>query len=169
MYGDTVQHLKVKTPLKVASQQTTSQEVASFLLNNKAALDEFNESIYSWVVSDSITRNDLLECVKNPNSDKANVLLYGFMSALGNSNYSDLAIPFYSQLKEKGFDAIPDWYDRFTGTSSSAMILLDPNKVQLESMTTISKDIYKNAKAYVKSIENLPISEITDKSWSDLE
>ena len=51
-------------------------------------------------------------------------------------------------------------HDTLSGTSKTAMIVINPNKLEITSTTRITKDVMKDAKAYVKSIEKLPVNEL---------
>lgn len=66
----------------------------------------------------------------------------------------------YKHFRDKGYDAIPDIHDRLSGTSETAMIVINPDKLQVTSSTVITKDVMKEAKEYVKSLEKLPVSEL---------
>lgn len=54
---------------------------------------------------------------------------------------------------------IPDLYDRNTGTSKTASIILSPDKVKSIGEYTLTKDDIKRAKEYLKTVEKLSKSE----------
>ena len=54
--------------------------------------------------------------------------------------------------------------DRNTGTSETAMIVINPNKVEMESKTLITKDVLKAGKRYVKEAGKLKVSELGEIS-----
>lgn len=53
--------------------------------------------------------------------------------------------------------------DRLSGTSSTALIVINPDKLEVTSSTVITKDVMKEAKSYVKTLENLKVSELIDE------
>lgn len=81
-------------------------------------------------------------------------------SMLGDGNMASEAKDVYKHFRDKGYDAIPDIHDRLSGTSETAMIVINPDKLQVTSSTVITKDVMKEAKEYVKSLEKLPVSEL---------
>lgn len=81
------------------------------------------------------------------------------MAFFGDSNYSEEAKRFYDYFIEKGFDIIPDLYDRNTGTSKTASIILSPDNVKSIGEYILTKEDVKNAKQYLKTIEKLIESE----------
>ena len=62
--------------------------------------------------------------------------------------------------EKKGYDALPDTHDRLSGTSKTAMIIINPNKIEMSSSTTITKDVMKSAKSYVKTLEKIKVSDL---------
>lgn len=162
--GESVQHITVKESLHMPSDKQTASEVAQLLLKNSKMLDDFNESLYSLAVTGDfdarITKSDLEKAVSNPESKQAQKISYGISSYLGDENYASDSKVIYEHFRAKGFDAIPDVHDRLSGTSTSAMIVINPDKVEVTSSTYITKDVMKSAKQYVKSIEKLKVSDI---------
>lgn len=47
-----------------------------------------------------------------------------------------------------------------SGTSNTALIVINPDKLEVTSSTAITKDIMKEAKSYVKTLEKLKVSEL---------
>ena len=66
----------------------------------------------------------------------------------------------YDHFRQKGYDVIPDLHDRLSGTSNTAMIVINPDKVEITSYTTITKDVYRAGRDYAKSLGKLPISDL---------
>lgn len=56
--------------------------------------------------------------------------------------------------------SIPDSHDIMSGTSETAMIIINPSKVSMTSSTAITKDVMKAAKSYVKTLDKLKVSEL---------
>ena len=162
--GTTIQHISVKEPLKVPSDETVAKETVSLLLSNKKLRDNFNESIYSLVVTEDftkqITSDDLQKAIKNPSGKDAQKLAYGVSSFLGDGNYADDSKIVYDHFRSKGYDAIPDLHDTLSGTSTSATIVINPKKVNVTSTTLITKDVMSSGKDYVKTLEKLPVSDL---------
>lgn len=163
-YGEAVQHITVKKSLKMPSNTQTAKETAELLLSNENLLKRFNESIYSFVTTGdfdkNVTKDDLYRSLKDPNSKSAQKLSYGVSSFLGDENYADDSKIVYEHFRNKGYDAIPDIHDLLSGTSKTAMIVINPNKVEVTSVTMISKDVMKSAKSYVKTLEKLKVSDL---------
>lgn len=159
-----IQHISVKEPLKMPSNQQVAKETAELLMKNKKLLDAFNESFYAVAVTNdfnkSISIADVEKALRNPNSKEGQKLSYGVSSMLGDGNMASEAKDVYKHFRDKGYDAIPDIHDRLSGTSETAMIVINPDKLQVTSSTVITKDVMKEAKEYVKSLEKLPVSEL---------
>lgn len=163
-YGDTVQQITVKKPLKMPSDEQVARETANFLLRRKDLLNRFNETIYSSTVTGDfekvIGERELKAALKNPSGKDGMRLAYGISAMLGNSEYAKDSKEYYDYFKSMGFDAIPDIYDRLSGTSKTAAIVINPDKVEATLFTPITKDMMKAAKAYVKTLEKLKVSDL---------
>ena len=161
-YGTHLQRLSAKDDISVPSKQRLNQETASFLISNKDAFKNLSDSIYSYAYNDdgNITEEDLKTAYKDPKSDKATRLSYAVSQMLGNGSYSQISKKYYRQLLNEGFDAIPDYADVLTGTSKTAMIIINTDKIEFESSAAITKDMLKASKKLVKSFGKLPMSEI---------
>lgn len=158
--GTTIQHLSPKEDIRMASDEQTVLASAEFLRKNPKILEEVNNSLYSYPFDYKITNKHVDMAIANPNSDEAKKLAYSLMGNFGDADHSDMARDFYKHVRSKGFDAIPDFADRLAGTSVSASIIINPDKIEMTSSTTISKEVFKDAKAYIKSIEKLKISDL---------
>ena len=162
-YGDTVQHITVKTDLKMPSDSEVAKETANILLSNEKLFSKFNGSLYSSVYTGELGKNvskqDLKKALQNPLGKEGQRLSYSVNSFFGDPNYSKETSVIYDHFRKNGYDALPDVHDRLSGTSKTAMIIINPNKVSISSTTNISKDVMKSAKSYVKRLEKLPVSE----------
>lgn len=159
--SSTVQHISVKDTLKMPSDNEVVKETANLLLSNKKLLNSFNDSIYSMTVNDSgVSSKELYNSLSNPNNDKSVKIAYSVSSFLGDPKYASESKILYEHFREKGYDAIPDLHDRLSGTSKTAMIIINPNKVEMTSKTMITKDVLKAGKQHVKSIEKLKINDL---------
>lgn len=158
----TVQHLTVKENLKMPSDSQTASETAKLLLSNKSLLDTFNKSVYSFAYNDGdgITESDLKNTLSNPSSKSGQKMAYAVSTMLGDGNYAKESKIVYEHFKKQGYDVIPDLHDRLSGTSETAMIIINPEKVKMTSKTYITKDIMKAGKQYVKSLERLKVSDL---------
>ena len=165
-YGTTVQHLSAKGDLKISSEEKTVEGIAKTLLSDPAMLKNFNGSMFSSITSGSldteVTKSDIEKAVNNPQSREAQRLAYGFGGYLGDGNNAKDAAKVYDHFKKEGYDGVPDLFDRYSGTSTTAMIVVNPSKVQMESKTLITKDVMKAGKKYVKEIGKLPVSDLLD-------
>jgi hypothetical protein len=164
--GEAIQHLSAKSALKMPSDTQVATETAKLLMSNKKLFKEFKESFYSGAVTGDITKDvsekDLLAALKNPSGREGQRLAYGVSSFLGDGNYAAESKMVYQHFREKGYDAIPDLHDKLSGTSETAMIVINPNKIQITSTTIITKEVMKTGKDYVKSFEKLKVSEFLD-------
>ena len=162
--SNTVQHIEVKQALKMPSDKDVASETANLLLSDKKLFNSFKESFYSLSVNDDfdseISSRDLKRAVSNPSGKQAQKLAYAVSSFLGDSNYASESKRVYEHFRAKGYDAIPDLHDRLSGTSETAMIVINPDKISLTSTTTITRDVMKNAKKYIKSLDELKVSEL---------
>lgn len=164
-YGTTVQHISVKSDIKQASNEQTAKVIAEVMASNKKFVDDLDKSIYSMPItgfdeSVHITSKDFKAAYNNPNSKEAQKLAYCVSSFMGDPNFKNETAIIYDAFKSKGYDAIPDIHDRYSGTSTSATIILNTDKVKVESKTLITKDVYKAGKRYAKSLDKLKVSEI---------
>lgn len=84
-------------------------------------------------------------------------------SFLADPNYANEVKIVYEHFRSKGYDAIPDLHDTLSGTSKTATIVINPDKLQITSTTIITKDVMKSAKDYVKKAGKLKVSELIDR------
>lgn len=164
-----VQHISTKESLKMPSDAETAKETARLLISNKKLFKEFNESIYSLAAIETnrikdfnsdISKKDLERALQNPSGRDGQKLTYAVSSFLGDGNYAAESKIVYEHFRNKGYDVIPDIHDRLSGTSKTAMIVINPGKLKITSTTTITKDIMKAGKKYVKSLEELKVNEL---------
>lgn len=162
--GENVQHITVKEKMKMPSDSETAKETAKLLLSNDSLLSKINDSIYSAAItgdfSTDITKTDIEKAMKNPSGKDGQKLAYGVSSLLADPNYVNEAKMIYEHFRSKGYDAIPDLHDTLSGTSKTAMIIINPKKLEVTSTTTITKDIMKSAKDYVKQADKLKVSDL---------
>lgn len=162
--AEVVQHISAKTSLKMPSDSQTASETAKFLLNNNKVLKSFNDSIYSVAFTNSfdkdVTTSDIQKALSNASGKDGQKLSYSVSSFLGDPSYAQESKAYYEHFRKKGYDAVPDAHDVLSGTSTTAMIIINPNKIKVDSKTVITKDVMKTGKNYVKSIEKLKISDL---------
>lgn len=162
--GNTVQHISAKKNLKVASEDDVKIGVLSYLKENPKFLEKFNNSFYSSAVTGDfetvISKRDVEKALSNPSSKEATKLAFGLTATLANPEYARDSKNIYSTFRAKGYDAIPDTYDILSGTSTTAMIVINPDALSVTSTTVISKDVMKSAKTYLKSVEKLKVSDL---------
>jgi len=159
-----VQHITTKENLKMPSDTETVKETASLLLSNKKLFKEFKESFYSVAATGDlnvdVSTKDLERALQNPSGRDGLKLAYAVSSFLGDGNYAKESKVVYEHFRNKGYDVIPDLHDTLSGTSKTAMIVINPNKVEVTSTTKITKDIMKAGKKHVKSLEKLKVNEL---------
>ena len=162
--GEAVQHISVKKNLKMASDKQVAIETAKILQSNPKMFEAFKESIYSVATTGdftaSVTEKHIQAALVNPSGKDGQKLAYGVSSFLGDPNYAEESKAIYKHFRDKGYDALPDLHDRLSGTSTTAMIVINPSKVEVTDVTTITKDVYKEGKAYVKTLEKLKVSDL---------
>ena len=162
--GEAVQHISVKENLKMPSDTEVAKETVNLLMSNSKLLNTFNESIYSLSITGDfnkkISSSDLKKALLDPSGKSGQKLAYGVSSFLGDENYASESKTVYEHFRNKGYDAIPDTHDRLSGTSSTALIVINPDKLEVTSSTVITKDVMKEAKSYVRTLEKLKVSEI---------
>lgn len=164
--GEAVQHISVKKNMKMSSNTQTATETANLLLKDKKLFDSFKESFYSTTVTGGLDKTlsikDLDAAIKNPSGKEGQKLAYGVSSFLGDPNYASESKVVYEHFRSKGYDAIPDLHDTLSGTSKTAMIVINPDKVEVTSVTMITKDVMKAGKTYVKTLDKLKVSDLID-------
>lgn len=162
--GEAIQHISVKKELKVPSDSDVVLETAKLLRSNKSLFKSFNESLYSTAVTGELGRDisddDISKALKDPGGKCGQKLAYGVSSFLGDPNYVSESKTVYEHFRNKGYDAIPDTHDRLSGTSQTALIIMNPDKIKITSTTTITKDIMKAAKQEVRKVEKLKVSDL---------
>ena len=160
---DTVQHITTTKEIKVPSTETVIKETATLLSSNKKLFESFNESIYSTVVTgdfEPIPESTIKKVLNSPSGKDGHKVAYAVSSFLGDPNYASESETVYRHFRDAGYDAIPDLHDILSGTSKTALIVINPEKLKVTSTTRITKDISKAGKTYVKSLEKLPVSEL---------
>lgn len=167
-YGTHVQHISVTKPIKLASDSVMVKETLKMLDQNEDLYNLFNNSFYSLAFNGDYTkdkmfsRKDLEKALQNPESNKSKQLAYLVISMYGNSAAKDQVKNIYDHFRDLGYDAIPDLYDQWTGAGSTAMIILNKDKIKMTSKTYITKDMMKAGKKYVKKIGFTRMDEILD-------
>lgn len=162
--GESVQHITVKESLKVPSNNEVAKETAHAMLSNKKVFDSFNRSIYSMTLTDDlngkVSKEDIQKVLKDPSSRNSQKFAYAVNSFFGDPNYAKETSTIYEHFRSKGYDAIPDLHDILSGTSKTATIVINPSKVEVTSTTTITNDVMKSGKKYVKTLEKLKVSDL---------
>lgn len=160
----TIQHLSVKDDLKMPSDEDFAKECAKALYKNSNLLNSYNTGMYSIIYTDDfekgISKEELEEIINNPKSDSARKFSYSVNSFFGDPNYSNETKEIYSVFRDKGYDALPDLHDTMSGTSKTAFVVINPSKISVDSTTAITKDTFKEAKKYVKSLEKLEVDDL---------
>lgn len=162
--GKAVQHISTKENLKMPSDSETAKETAKLLLANKKLFETFKDSFYSVAATGDmgkdVSTKDLENALKNPSGKDGQKLAYAVSSFLGDGNYASESTLVYQHFRNNGYDAIPDLHDTLSGTSKTAMIVINPNKVKITSTTMITKEVMKAGKKYVKSLDKLKVSDL---------
>lgn len=146
--GESIQHLEVKTPITMPSNEIVANETLRLLKSNKRLMKSFDDSFYSMVVEDSNYEKSPLKTA------------YAVSSMLGDSNYASESKMIYEHFRKLGYDALPDLHDTMSGTAETSMIIINPDKVSIQSTTTITKDVMKESKRFVKSLAKLKVNDL---------
>lgn len=148
-----VQHITVKSSLRMPSDTDTAIETAKLLSSNKALLTKFNESIYSAAVTGELGKDvssrDIEAALRDPGGKAGQKLAYGLSAVLADPNFVSEAKTVYKHFRDKGYDVLPDLNDRLSGTSETAMIVINPDKLEVSSVTMITKDVQRAGKEYL--------------------
>ena len=158
-----VQTLSSSKKLKTASNDETVKGLLESFKKNKEGLDLFNKSFEDLAIipeGKKITTYHINKALKDTKSKDAQKLAYGFSAILGNPAFSKHASKVYDDFRSKGYDAIPDLFDRDNGISETATIVINPSKVNVKSSIKIDKQTYKKAKKHVKKLGKIPLSEV---------
>ena len=161
--GEAVQHIKVKEALKVPSEEKVSEIILKTLEKDSSLLEDLNASIYGYTSKkdgSEVTYNDIKKMLLNPKSNESQRVSYSISSFFGDPNYYRETKKYYDQFKKEGYDAIPDIHDKMSGTSETAMIVINPSKLEIVSTTTLTKDVQKAGERFAKSLGKLPVNEI---------
>ena len=159
-----VQHISVKNDIKMPSEDETVRASIDFLKSNPKVLKEFSDSIYSFVAKDDLddpfSEKDLNLTSSEMIGKPGYKIAYSLSSMLGDPSYYEESKMVYDFFRSKGYDAIPDLHDILSGTSETATIIINPNKLEVTSYTEITKDVKRDAIQYVKSLDKLKVSEL---------
>ena len=163
-----VQHITAKKSLRMPSDSETATETAKLLSSNKDLLAKFNESVYSAAVTGDLGKNvttrEIEAALRDPGGKAGQKLAYGLSATLADPNYVSLAETVYGHFRSKGYDALPDLNDRLSGTSETAMIVINPAKLEVSSVTLITKDVMRAGKdyldGYIKENGKLKVSDL---------
>lgn len=156
----TIQHIEVKEDLKKASIDETTRLTNDFLIKNPQVASKIGNSFHAMVLQKDMDSKFLNDIKNNPDSNDAKKAAFVASAILGDPNYKTEAKMIYDHFRNNGYDAIPDINDIYSGTSETATIVINPNKLKVTSTTAITKDMMKSGKKYVKSLGDLPVSDI---------
>lgn len=159
-----VQHIKTKGELKIPSDDETVSLTIDSVMKNRDIFYSFKDSLYSMTATDDplkeISMKDIEKAFSSDNKKEKWKMAYAINSMLGDPYYANESKKIYDEFRKNGYDAIPDLHDQLSGTSETAMIVINPEKLLITSTVEISKDVQKEAKNYVKLMGKLPISEL---------
>lgn len=158
--GDRVVNIQASKDINVSSEEDFIKS-SSKVLKNPKMLDALNNSIYSTVYTNDFEKNititDIDSAIKNPKSPDSRKLGYVISSVLADPGMTDVSKSIINTLRKEGFDGIPDLHDTMTGTSSTATIIINKDKIKVIGETAITKEMYKEVKRRVKKYEKLPL------------
>lgn len=165
--GEAVQHIECISPMKMASTSEVEKGLVEIVANNKRILDRINnDEIASVMVTvdfnKKVDRQMVDYALKNPDSNAAKRLAQATSFWLGDGRYAEEAKIVYKHFMDKGYDAIPDITDREGGASKTAMIVMNTDKVKITSTTKITRNVMKDAKAFVATLSEIEVKDIYD-------
>lgn len=155
-----IQHISVKEPLKLASEEQTSNILLKNLATNDDIRNAYNNSPAYLQNDDNLSKSDARRLYNNQKSIQSQRTAYALCTFLAAPFFKKEAVNIYDQFRKSGYDAIPDMTDRMTGVSETAMIILNPEKVDVTSSIKINKEIMKDGEEYIKQFPTLKRSEI---------
>lgn len=160
--GDYLQRISVTDALKVPSHKQVAKETISIFQKNSSISDALSNSIYGYAINNGsgISSDFLKRAMANSEGKEGQQLAYAVNSFLGDPNYAKESKIVYEHFRKAGYDALPDIHDRLSGTSNSAMIIINTDKVKLTNSTPITEEVLHEAKKQVKSIGKLKVSEL---------
>ena len=162
-YATHVQHIEVIDDVKKASPSETARISVDILLKNPKMAKDINDSIHAMAAGVDFDQKTLQIAKSNPGGKEAMKIALGVSAVLGDgTNYGKEAKVIYETFRKEGYDAIPDFNDTLTGRSETATIIINPKKLKVTSTTAITKDLMKSGKQYLKTLADLPVSEIFD-------
>lgn len=164
---EAIQHISVTSPLRVPSESQTVSETGKYLKANPSAITELNDGFAGTLLTKKTTKltpENIERMIENPDALESKQMAYvANMTLVLSDLYGDFIKGYYDHFKANGFDAIPDLHDIYDGKSTTAMIVINPNKLKVDETTVLTKDVYKAGKDYVKSLEKLPVSDVYKK------
>lgn len=155
-----VQHIEVKENLKKSSIDETTKLTNEWLIKNPKMAEEIGQSLHAMTLDKDIDAKFLNDIKKNPNSKDAKKAAFVVSAVLGDANYKQEAQSLYKHFRDNGYDAIPDLNDLYSGISETATIVINPDKLKVTSTVAITKDLMKEGKKYLKTLGDLPCSEL---------
>lgn len=158
----TVQHIEVKEDLKIPSIKETTRLTNELLMKDPKLVKGVNDSMHAMILGKELDSKLLNEIKKNPDGKDAQKVAFVVSAVLGDGQYKSEAQTVYKHFRDNGYDAIPDLNDLLVGRSETAKIVINPNKLKVTSTTPITKDLMKSGKKYLKTLADLPVSEIFD-------
>ena len=155
-----IQHISVKEPLKLASEEQTINILLKNLATNDDIRNAYNNSPAYLQNDDNLSKSDARRLYNNQKSIQSQRTAYALCTFLAAPFFKKEAVNIYDQFRKSGYDAIPDMTDRMTGVSETAMLILNPEKVDVTSSIKINKEIMKDGEEYIKQFSTLKRSEI---------
>jgi hypothetical protein len=155
-----VQHIEVIDDIKTPSKEETIKLTSEFVSKNPKTIDMLSNSLVSMFIDKEIDRKMVENAVKNPKSKDAERVAFVMSGTLGDPAYKKEAQAMYDHFRKAGYDAIPDLHDQISGRSETASIIINTKKIKVSSTTKITKDMMKEGKQYLKTLGELPVSDI---------
>ena len=165
---EAIQHISVTGKLRLASDDQFVSMTGKFLKENpdvaKAVQEDAFLGSYLDKKSRKMTAENIDRMIADPKATDSKQMAFVFNAMfVMNEEHGDDIKKAFNYYQKNGYDAIPDIHDTWAGTSETAMIVLNPNKVKVIETTLLTKEIFDAGKAYVKTLGRIPEDEAFKK------
>ena len=130
IHSNYVQHIIVKEPLKLASQEQTITELAKLFLSDESLLSFFRSQLADKTIRQNY-KNGLKKALTNPNAEDVKKFVAVIFVSFSQPSFANKVKVIYDHFRKCGFDAVPDLADVIFLGNKTATIILNTKKVEL--------------------------------------
>jgi len=161
---EAIQHISVQKSIHLASDNQFVSTVGKYLKENPDFSKQLqSDSFYGMYLDKKetkLTPENIERMIQDPSNIFSKQIAWSVNTMfIDQDDRLEDTKSIYEYFRKKGFDAIPDLHDTWDSTSETAMIILNPSKLQITETTRMTKDVFKAGKEYVKTLEPIPVSE----------